>query len=91
MLSYRDNFSILLPAYTCSVPEAEGHCLSCCTGFIQEGRIGNAEPCEVCYRGLEVHQTLQSALRQFGLVGRVLSDPKGRKNHSKLHSKLGES
>ena len=43
--------------------------------LIEQGGIGDGQAGEVAHHGLEVEQRLQAPLRDFGLVGRILSIP----------------
>ena len=56
-------------------------------GLVQQGGVGDGQAGEVADHGLEVQQTLQTALGDFSLVGRVAGVPAGvlvhvAENHS---------
>lgn len=54
---------------------AHSHGLCSSRPFIEEGRVGHGQACEVRDHGLEIQQTLQSSLRDLRLIGGVLSVP----------------
>ena len=65
----------------CALPALGGlqhrHRLCCGRRLIQQGRIGQRQTGEVDDDGLEVEQSLQTPLGDFGLIGSVLCVPGG--------------
>ena len=56
---------------------AHGHGFGGGGGFIEQGSVGDFEAGEIDDHGLEIQQGFESALRNFGLVRRVLGVPAG--------------
>ena len=59
-------------------PVAELHGLSSSRPFIKQGRVGYGHACDVTNHGLVVEEWLQATLRDFRLVGCVLSHPENK-------------
>ena len=55
--------------------EKHNHGFGCGRAFIKQGSIGQRKASQITDHGLEIQQTFQTALRNFSLVGRVLSIP----------------
>lgn len=60
------------------VPVAELHGLGSSRPFIQQGSVRHRHACDVTNHGLVVEEGLQATLRNFRLVGCVLSYPDNR-------------
>src|ERR1051326_7664151 len=57
------------------IMKKHAHRLRSCCGLIQQRSIGNGQSSKIAHHCLKIQKTFQTSLRNFRLVGRILSVP----------------